>query len=437
MKRSWKDWLLRNYHWVIFGAVFIEYTVSIGLANNIYSLFIIPVTQTFGITRGTFSIASSIKYIAAFCSNLTFGLLYRRWGYRTMTTLALVMSTVAYAGYALSGNIVPFYLGAVLVGISESFFSTAGTSRIITDWFHRHQGTVLGIVMAASGLGGTVFSVGLSEVMEHSGWRSAMWISAGLLLFSAVLIGLLVRDAPAWMGLQPYGDAEDREHARKQRGKRHAHHESAWAGFGFARLRKRPCFYLAVAAALLMGIANYGISGQLVAYWQDCGMTATAAASAQGIMYLVLAVEKVVLGVICDRFGARAGMMLCMGCNLGGMLLLQTLPGYGGAVAGATVFAVGLCCTSIMLPVLTSDLFGQADYATVLGILLAMLSLSGAVASPMVNFIYDKAGSYIPAMRMLVGVSVLTITLYLLSFRGASRDRRRMEAEQGKSREEA
>lgn len=90
-----------------------------------------------------------------------------------------------------------------------------------------------------------------------------------------------------------------------------------------------------------------------------------------------------------------------------------------------------------MLPVLTSDLFGQADYATVLGILLAMLSLSGAVASPMVNFIYDKTGSYIPAMRMLVGVSVLTITLYLLSFRGASRDRRRMEAEQGKSREEA
>ena len=78
MKRSWKDWLLRNYHWVIFGAVFIEYTVSIGLANNIYSLFIIPVTQTFGITRGTFSIASSIKYIAAFCSNLTFGLLYRQ-----------------------------------------------------------------------------------------------------------------------------------------------------------------------------------------------------------------------------------------------------------------------------------------------------------------------------------------------------------------------
>ena len=54
MKRSWKDWLLRNYHWVIFGAVFIEYTVSIGLANNIYSLFIIPVTQTFGITGHLF-----------------------------------------------------------------------------------------------------------------------------------------------------------------------------------------------------------------------------------------------------------------------------------------------------------------------------------------------------------------------------------------------
>ena len=204
-----------RYLSIVIGA-FLSVGVIVGLTNNLYSLYVIPITTGLGISRGLYSMGITVRYIASAFCNLFMGRLYQRFGYRRPTVLLVLLVAASYVGYGTARNAVPLFLGALIYGVGEYFISTAALSRMLGNWFQSHLGVVTGIVMAASGLGGTVFSVGLSEVMEHSGWRSAMWISAGLLLFSAVLIGLLVRDAPAWMGLQPYGDAEDREHARKR-----------------------------------------------------------------------------------------------------------------------------------------------------------------------------------------------------------------------------
>ena len=424
MKRTWEHWLYTHYHWVVAAVVFLEFSTAIGLANNIYSIYLIPVTQGLGVSRGVFSIAPSIKYLAAFFSNLAFGLLYRHWGYRQTTTVALVLTAVAYVGYATARSMAPFYLGAVLVGLSEAFCSTAGTARVISSWFHRHQGLVLGVVMASSGLGGSLFSVVMTAVMARWSWRTALGISASLLLLAAVLVCLLVRDAPAWMGLQPLGDEEDRQRAKEKQTRKPA----GWDGIPIAVLKRRGYFYVILAATFLVGIVNYSIFPIIAAHLQDRGLSAAGAASVQGVMFLAMAGAKIVEGLCCDRFGARSVMIFCLLCSAGGAVLLTWGGSIGIAVAAVVLFSFGLATTTVMLPTLTAELFGERDYGSVLGMELAAISLSGVVALPAMNFSFDLLGSYVPGLWCLSLVSLVTLLLYLTAFRGARRERRRMES---------
>lgn len=406
-----------HYHWIVAAAVFLEFTVSIGLANNLYSLYLIPVTQSLEVSRGAFSIAPSIKYLSAFFSNLIFGLLYRRFGYRWTTTAALCLTGCAYFSYMAAESLVPFYFGAVVTGLMEPFVSTAGTSRIISEWFKRRQGLILGVVMASSGVGGTLFSVLITAVMEKNTWRTAMGLSAAVLLCSAAAIFLLARDNPAKMGLRPFG-AEDAPKAQKQ-----AKQLEEWEGLSLAVLKRRPYFILALVATFLVGIVNYGVYPVIAAYVQDQGMSAVQAASVQGVMFLTMALAKIFEGAMCDKFSAKSVMIGCLLCTIFGLVFLILSRNEVMAMAGAILFSVGLAVPSIMLPVLTAELFGRRDYGTVLGLTLAMVSLSGVVSSPAVNFSYDLLGSYIPAFFAMIGISVVTLVLYLLVFQGVRKER--------------
>ena len=424
MKGTWKHWLYTHYHWVVAAVVFLEFSTAIGLANNIYSIYLIPVTEGLGVSRGVFSLAPSIKYLAAFFSNLAFGLLYRHWGYRQTATVALALTGVAYVGYALARNMAPFYLGAVLVGLSEAFCSTAGTARVISAWFHRHQGLVLGVVMASSGIGGSLFSLVMTAVMTRWSWRAALGISAGLLFLAAVLVVLLVRDAPAWMGLQPLGDEEDRQRAKARQTRRPAD----WDGIPMAVLKRRGFFYVILLATFLVGIVNYAVFPIVAAHLQDRGLSAAGAASVQGVMFLAMAGAKIVEGLCCDRFNARSVMVFCLLSTAGGTVLLALSGSAAMAIAAVILFSFGLATTTVMLPTLTTELFGERDYSSALGAQLAAISLSGVIALPAMNFSFDLLGSYVPGLWCLALVTLVTLGLYLIAFRGARRERRRMEA---------
>ena len=101
----------QHYHWVVAAVIFLEFMITMGLTNNVFSLYLIPVTRSLGVSRGAFSIAPSIKYLSAFGSNLLFGLFYNRYGYRKLTAIALVLGACAYFGFVPMQGLVPFYCG--------------------------------------------------------------------------------------------------------------------------------------------------------------------------------------------------------------------------------------------------------------------------------------------------------------------------------------
>lgn len=412
----------KNYHWIIVALILIEQAVHVGIINNISGLFIIPVTEDLGISRGSFSLAYSLRSLAGFFSTLFSGIFFAKYGYRKLCTVFLFVTAGAYALLGASQNGIMLAFALALSGAGEGFCSTAAATRMVNTWFYTHQGLILGLVTAATGLGGSLFSIVLSGSIEANGWRAGYYLCGILVAVMAVLIFLISRDRPGQMGLLPFGAG--RHHGKKAR-KAHRDH---WYGYEPQDVTKKPAFYLMLVVVFLSGTCCYSAFSAVVPHFQDCGMSATQAASMQSIMLLALAATKFLCGMLSDALGAKTVNALCLVCNVIALILLAFSHNELMALAAVLAFSVGLVMTTITAPLLSSALFGYHPQSNIIGIVMALIPASSVVTLPLVNAIYDRIGTYSPIFLAFAGVGIATLIIMFILFWVSDRDRKHFES---------
>ena len=87
-----------RYLSIVIGA-FLSVGVIVGLTNNLYSLYVIPITTGLGISRGLYSMGITVRYIASAFCNLFMGRLYQRFGYRRPTVLLVLLVAASVYNY--------------------------------------------------------------------------------------------------------------------------------------------------------------------------------------------------------------------------------------------------------------------------------------------------------------------------------------------------
>lgn len=412
----------KNYHWVIVTVILIELAVHVGIINNLSSLYIIPVTEELNISRGNFSLAYSVRSLVGFFSTLFSGIFFAKYGFRKLASVFLLITAAAYGLLGSSQNVAMLAVASAIMGMGEGFCSTAAASRMVNTWFHTNQGLILGLVSASTGLGGSLFSIVLSDSIEADGWRSSYYLCGILVAAMAVLIFLASRDHPSKMGLLPFGAGK--HHGKKARKADRDH----WYGYEPKDVTKKPAFYLMIAVVFLSCTCSYSAFSVVVPHLQDCGMTASQAASMQSIMLLALAASKFICGILSDVFGAKAVNVLCMVCTVLGLVLLAAVNSEMIAVTAVLLFSVGLVMTTITVPLLSSALFGYHPQSSIIGILMALIPASSVVTLPLVNAIYDKIGTYRSIFMAFAGVGLVTLAIMFVLFAVSDRDRQRYEA---------
>ena len=411
----------KNYHWIIVALVLLEQAVHVGIINNLSGLFIIPVTEELQITRGSFSLSFSIRSLTGFFSTLFSGIFFAKFGFRKLATVFLLVTASAYGLLGSSQNMAMLIIALALAGMSEGFCSTSAASRVVNTWFHTNQGLVLGLVTASTGLGGSLFSIILSNSIAANGWRAAYYLCGILVAGMAVLIFLISRDRPGQIGLLPYGAGQ--HHGKKAR-KEHRDH---WYGYEPKDVKKKPSFYLMLAVVFLSCSCCYSAFSAVVPHFQDCGMSAAKAASMQSIMLLALAATKFLCGILSDSLGAKTVNVLCMVCNVVALILLAFSYNEWIALAAVLVFSFGLVMTTITVPLLSSALFGYHPQSNVIGIFMALIPAASVVTLPVVNSIYDRIGSYSPIFIVFSGIGLATLAIMFVLVAVADRERKRYE----------
>lgn len=415
------SWIKQRYHWVIALVMLVELAVVGGMANNYTALYVIPVTMDLGITRADFSLAISVKSLIGFIFTSISGGIFMRFGTKKPIVFGVALYVAVMGILSQCNSIAMLATVSAVAGVAEALSCTAAVSRVISDWFNRFQGTVLGLVSAATGFGGSIICTILSGTIEKSGWRNSYLVAAIIILVAGILVLLFVRSRPEDMGLTPYGADY------KPKKKTHRKEDDHWLGYTMPELLRMPIFYLTSVVLFLSAVCMYLAFNTIVPHFQDQGMTATDAAAINSIMLIFLAVYKFLFGALSDVIDPRWVCIICMLAGGIGLWLLAGVTEFTSGLIAILLYTMGLPIVTIMIPLLTYPLFGYRSHNISLGIFIAIPVLGNLISNPIANAVYDKIESYSPVFQFAAALSAVVIALYALLYALASKARARYE----------
>ena len=389
-----------RYARVIILLCFLMIFTGLGFASSTRSLFVVPVTEELSIPRSLYSFMDSFRYVATAVVNLFFGRLLYRFGARLLIGVGFSSLVLAELIMATSHHLVLFYLAGLLFGVGFAFATTSMVGYVINTWCPGKNGTIMGAVLAANGLGGALATQIVSPIIagEH-GWRlAALVIGASILLVGVVTV-IFFRNRT------PLEDA--------------ASHKKEKAARPPMRRSERRRVILLAACIFFTGFVLQGIQGVAVAHMEDVGLSAAVIRSALSIHMLCLTCSKFLTGFLYDRLGLRPVVLI----NMSGailvtlvLLLLNDGPlGFAMAVAYNILFALALPLETVMLPIYTREFFDKESFGRMLGILVAVNTAGYALGAPFLNAVYDITGSYAIGF-ITIGAMMLSVlvTLWVL-----------------------
>ncbi|MBO5867691.1 MAG: MFS transporter, partial [Oscillospiraceae bacterium] len=402
MQKKRSGYLYEHYHWVVAVVLLLMVLIHGGSLNNFSTLHLIPITEKLQITRADFAMAYSVKSIVGMISTFFSGFIIAKWGSRITAPLGLILLGSSYVLIANSNSYAMLVLGCALMGASYGFCTTAGAVAVIRLWFHRYEGTILGLVSAATGLGSSILSIAQTAAMEQGGFRASLQLCAVFIFGIALLVFLLLRNKPEDMGLLPLGDGERMKKRPTSKG---------YAGLPMEQLWKQPVFYLLIFGIVLYSFALYLSFNVVRNYFVDCNFSVAEATGLYSAMMLLLSLTKFLAGACCDKWGAKIVNSVCILSGAVGLVLLAVMESFAVAVIAVVIYTVSLPLLTIMGPLVAKELIGYHGQAQYTGILVASVSLANLFGNYLTNWIYDRYASYRPSFWL---AAILLVVASLL-----------------------
>ncbi len=412
-----------DYKWVVIVACFLMEFVCLGFCSSNKALYLSAITEALGIERSLFSINDSCRYIATTILNLFFGAMVAKLGVRKMVALGTASLFASFMVNAYAVNVYQFYIGGALLGIGLTFVGTTMGSYVVKRWCTTNVGRYTGIVLSANGLGGAVAAQIISPMINSSvfGYRDSYRFVAWLVLAVGVVLVLLLRDKP-------------KDGVAIPAGKKKASRGLVWEGIEYAVVKKRAYFYMVAVCVFLTGIILQSINGVYAAHMKDMGVDASYVATVASVFSLTLMASKILVGMIYDKWGLKLVMLLCQLTTALAFVFLiflnGSLSGKIMAMAFAVLFALGIPLETIVVSLITNDLFGSKSYNKLLGIMMALNTAGFALGSPIVNLCFDFSGSYIPVLWLFCGLILVIAVVFQMAIRMAGKDKKAVLAAQ-------
>ena len=413
-----------HYGWIIFGTCFLMVFCTLGFCSSTKGLFLAPATADTGLPRSMFSLGDCCRYVTVAFLNMSFGKLVEKFGPRKLVVAGFIFLGASMTTYSLSSTVLGFCLGGVLLGCGMAFTTTTIVGYFVEKWFTKSKGTIMGIILAANGLGSAVAAQILSPIIESGvhGWRTGYRTSGIIVVCVGVLVCLLLRNKPEDMKLEPLG----------QNGKVKESDLNDWMGREFSEIRKKPQFWMTLLCCLMYGLIIQSYSGCSSAHFRDVGLDAKLIANILSLHSIFLFIAKTSTGFLFDRFGLRTVLIFSSLCVVGAVSILSAVGPDSVKLPYlyAVVSAFGLPIETIMMPLLTRDMFGVRSYAKIMGIIVGVVQLGMCFGSIFTNAWFDRFGSYKMIFNIFaVATIVITIVMNLL-ITDAHTDRKKYKKEQ-------
>ena len=387
-------------------------TMATGTLN--YGLFVLPMQHELALSRATFGWMQTTRRLSAGVLSFAVGWLIDRYGPRVYIPVAAVMIGGCLILVGMSSHAWQFILLFGLIGVS----GLAAPNGIVTSvpvakWFVRKRGRALAFATAGQGISGIVFLPVTQWLIDGYGWRSAWQILA--LLFMVISIpasALFLRRQPEDLGLRVDGAPPDAPESDDSvaRSPRPTDSEPIWTvrqAFGTATMWK----LLAVFA--LAGVAQGGASFHRIPYFVEKSydpllVSWSFAADAGGAAAFAL-----VSGWLADRIPIRFLAAASFSGFIVAILLMIYVASVETMFLSTIVFGCSVGIGMIVHTYIFAAYYGRAFLGSIRGIVMPVNLLSAGLGAPLVGYLHDYTGSYLPAWWTLLAIYGLSAALIL------------------------
>ena len=415
------------YGWIVVGASSTVVFARMAPAITTLTVLIFPMSQQLGWSRTLIAGSVSAGAIASLVLSPVVGWAIDRYGARPVLVVSVAGLGLAMVSLAWATVPFTFYLAFAAGRVVFHTSAPIGASTVAARWFIRKRGRAIGIIFLFGAIGGIVFTMVASLVVESHGLK-ATWIAIGLvvLVFSVAPSLLLVAERPEDIGLLPDGvepdlampSTEDQRAVRPGFSGEQAavitqvrrDDDDSWTLREAVGTRT---FWVLVSMGFTSFFVHTSIGVHMGAYFRDIGLGAISAALAVSLSWTVSAVFSVTWGWVTDRIEVRyaySGMFLV---QAGSTLYLILASGTLGVFLAAGFFGIVSAGFNVVPSVMYANYFGRSSLGRIRGLGEAGVLLGQGTGPVIAGILFEIQGSYSMIFWVFVALS-LTCSLVVL-----------------------
>jgi MFS family permease len=386
--------------------------VSWGCLYYAFTIFIKPMQDELGWSRGELTGAFSLALVVAGLAGVPVGRWLDRHGTRGLMSAGSAAATLLVLAWATVNSLPLFYMIWAGIGLAMAAVLYDPAFVVVATWFRRQRGRALTVLTFIAGFASVIFIPFSEWLVRLLGWRLALVGLAGLLgLVTFPLHLLILRRRPQDLGLEPDGLTTPQNLSAEERGQKVAAIEPG-VTLKLA-LQGRNFWWLTIAFSLNT-LALVAITVHLVPYLTDHGYDSDFAALVVGLIGVTALPGRLVFNLLAEHLPRRfltAFIFLLQSLSLVALLLI---PNIAGVFIFMGLFGAGFGAVTPLRAGLTAELYGATYYGRIASIMGLFITAARGLGPVGAGLVFDFLGNYTLLLWLLVLISALgaiTVTL--------------------------
>lgn len=357
---------------------------SIGMLTNSAGVFFTPIAEDLGVGKGAVSMSLTLANIAyAFGGLMTVKVIHEN-NFKKMVFLFGTVYAISTALLSIAQSVFLLYVFSLIRGASTGIAGMVLVTVLINNHYKEGIGFATSIALGFSGIAGALLSLVFSWMIGIAGWRLT-YVVEGILAFFLYLPCIV---GPVSLNNRIKEDAVESK-------------DTTTSTTGVVPL---PIFVLVCAYTFLIASVT-----ALPQHFPSLASTAAVGSLMVSVTMVMNTAGKIILGAISDKIGAEKalegyGVLVVIGLVV--LVVCKSHPIFliVGAVLVGLVYAM-----AAVGPVLLSQNLFRESYNAYYPKVSLVGTISNALFTTAVGFVYDIANSYDPALWLAALFAIIAI----------------------------
>ena len=326
--------------------------------------------EEFGSNEAEISLTVTITLLFASLFAPFAGMLIDKFGALRIMRIGIVLMAVTYSLYSFSDSISDLYRLHFLLAIGLVLSGLVVNVIIVSNWFVKHRGKVIGMLVASSSLGGAILPLMISPIVNDPelGWRWGFGLLSILFwLFAVIPAYTFIKEKPSNLGLFPDGLPKILEPS-----------DNGIASVTLlTALKSRALWCLGIGSACLW-FSIQGLNSQITIFFeQEAAFSPQQAVFLFSTLFWFSFIGKFAFGAISDTVPKRTVLLITSIILFLGTLLLFDFDSNQISLTKnptklglfTVVFGLGFGGSFSMIQLVAVEIFGPAYLGRILGII--------------------------------------------------------------------